>query len=174
MAAAGAHGPLDWRPCDDRPDLHPRASASISSNGRLLGYAGLIHPDVAGSLAVPGETALFEIDRNGLLERFGPAPQMRPLTRFPYVARDMSLVVGEDTLAGEVYSAVAECGETLVETVLCFDEYLGEGVDKGSKALAFSITYRAADRTLTDEEVTTAHQRLLAHVTGKLGARVRA
>ena len=173
-AAGVAADGLEWTPTHDNPGLHPRAAATISLAGRLLGYAGLIHPDAARSADMPEATALFELDCQALLACASPGGRMRPLARFPSVVRDLSLVVGQDTLAAEVYRAVAEVGEGLVETVRCFDEYVGEGVEEGAKALAFSITYRSADRTLTDEEVSRAHEKLVLQVIGKLGARVRA
>ncbi len=174
VAAAGAGGELGWEPCTNRPDLHPKASASVTIAGRVLGHAGRIHPDAAREAAVPAETTLFELDRGTLLDRASGRVTARPLARFPAVVRDLSLIVGEDTLAGQVYAAVVEFGEKLVEGVLCFDEYSGEGVEEGSKALAFSITYRAADRTLTDDEVAGTHQRLVSHITDTLGVRARA
>ena len=141
VAAAGAGGELGWEPCTNRPDLHPKASASVTIADRVLGHAGRIHPDAAREAAVPAETTLFELDRGALLDRASGRVTARPLARFPAVVRDLSLIVGEDTLAGQVYAAVMEFGEELVEGVLCFDEYSGEGVEEGSKALAFSITY---------------------------------
>ena len=174
VAAAGAGGELGWEPCTNRSDLHPKASASVTIAGRVLGHAGRIHPDAAREAAVPAETTLFELDRGALLDRASGRVTARPLARFPAVVRDLSLIVGEDTLAGQVYAAVVEFGEELVEGVLCFDEYSGEGVEEGSKALAFSITYRAADRTLTDDEVAGTHQRLVSHISDTLGVRARA
>ena len=77
-------------------------------------------------------------------------------------------------LAGNVIAAVEALGEPLIETVFVFDEYTGEGVETGYRALAFSMVYRSADGTLTDQTVAALHDKIVEHLVEQLGVRVRA
>jgi phenylalanyl-tRNA synthetase beta chain len=89
------------------------------------------------------------------------------------VVRDLAIVADEDLPAQTVLDTIAECPDLLVEDVHLFDVYRGSPLPAGKKSLAYSIAYRAADRTLTDEEVNRLHQRLVETVTNRLGVRLR-
>jgi phenylalanyl-tRNA synthetase beta chain len=175
--ALGALAPTlkpEWRVVADRPEYHPKACAGLYAGEALLGYVGKLHPDLAEVLEITENLALFEVDTLRVLE-YAPAHHgFQPIGKFPSSSRDVSLQVPRALLAGEVISVVEGLGEDLVETVQVFDEYLGGGAEETEKALAFSIVYRAADRTLTDEEVAALHAKVVARVTEDLGVRVRA
>ena len=86
---------------------------------------------------------------------------------------DLAIVVGEEFVAGEVIRFVHEWGNEWIETVELFDQYRGAQIPAGKKSLAYSIVYRAADRTLTDEEVNSVHERLTEVLTRALGVEMR-
>jgi phenylalanyl-tRNA synthetase beta chain len=95
------------------------------------------------------------------------------MPRFPAVKMDVALVVPDDVTAERVEEAITAAGRPLLESARLFDVYTGEGVPAGSRSLAFSLTYRDAGRTLTDAEVTAAHERLVRKVSAAVGGAIR-
>ena len=102
-----------------------------------------------------------------------PRSALQPIPRYPTSSRDVSLLVPDRTLAGEVIAQVAALGEPLIEEMFVFDEYKGSGNPEGVRALAFQIVYRSADGTLTDEDVTSLHERVIGHLVKTLDVEVR-
>ena len=173
---AGALSPqplLEWKPISGRPDLHPAAAASIRAGGREIGVAGRIHPDAAEAADVSEDVVVFEIDAGRLLACAGGRLEVRPVPKFPSSARDVSFLVPDGVLAGDVIAAVEGLGEPLLESVSVFDEYTGKGVPEGVRALAFRIVYRSAEDTLTDEVVAALHERTIERVSAALGVQPR-
>ena len=115
----------------------------------------------------------MEVDSQKLVEYAPARSGLKPVPRYPSSARDVSLLVPENMLAGDVIEAVDGLDDALIERVSVFDDYRGEGVPEGHKALAFSVVYRSLDRTLTDEEVGGLHERVVSHLVGSLGVQVR-
>ena len=134
---------------------------------------GALHPEVRRNFDLKTAAVAMEIDLD-LLDRHRSSPaRYNPLPRYPAVFRDMAVVVPEGMMAAEVEAAIRRAGGALVEAVRPFDVYRGEPVPEGKKSLAFSIQYRAADRTLTDEEVATIHGGILETVERDLGGVLR-
>jgi phenylalanyl-tRNA synthetase beta chain len=115
----------------------------------------------------------MEIDLDLLDRHRKPAARYSPLPRYPAVFRDMAVVVQESVPAAEVEGIIRRTGGARVETVHAFDVYRGEPIPKGKKSLAFSIQYRSADRTLTDEEVAAIHGKIVQTVESDLGGVLR-
>jgi phenylalanyl-tRNA synthetase beta chain len=160
---------------EDAPHLHPRSACAVSVGGKLLGRLGEIHPTVAEGFGLPRGVFAFELSLDRLEEsaRFDIAYAGVP--RFPAVLRDLAVLVDETVPVARIVAALrGPAGKGLVEQVELFDVYLGAQVPPGKKSLAFAIRYRAADRTLTDEEVTGAHQALVAALEREVGAMLRA
>ena len=99
--------------------------------------------------------------------------EVKQLPRFPAVTRDIAVVVQEDVESGRVEDKIWEAGAGLVERVNLFDVYFGPQVPPGHKSLAYSITYRSLDRTLTDEEVEPVHAGIVENLTSGVGASIR-
>lgn len=141
-------------------------------DGTVVGHAGELHPQVIEALGLPERTCAMELDITALpLEETFPAPV---LSSFPALHQDIALVVDEDVPAEQVRRVVAEGGGDLLEAVELFDIYRSEQLGEGRKSLAFSLLFRAGDRTLTDEE---ANERRLAAAElakEKFGAEMRA
>jgi phenylalanyl-tRNA synthetase beta chain len=173
LAEAGALASARCTPCRSRREYHPGASAVVELGGIPVGYLGMIHPSVAQEAGIPFETGLFEIDTKNLLDYAPRRFDVRPVPRFPASGRDISLLVPSKVLAGDVVAAVVGLGERLIESVEVFDEYTGEGIPPGQRALAFSLAYRASDRTLTETEVSQLHARVVDHLVASLNVRVR-
>ncbi|MFQ5847536.1 MAG: phenylalanine--tRNA ligase subunit beta [Candidatus Methylomirabilales bacterium] len=155
------------------PYLHPGRQASLTVGGQMAGWIGELHPDVVRNFDLKTGGVAMEIDLELLDRHRKPAARYSPLPRYPAVFRDMAVVVPESVPAAAVEAAIRRTGGVLVEAVGLFDVYRGEPVPEGKKSLAFSIEYRSADRTLTDEEVTTVHGAIQQTVTRELGGALR-
>jgi phenylalanyl-tRNA synthetase beta chain len=173
LVEAGVLANARCTPCQSRREYHPAACAAVELGGVPLGYLGMIHPSVAQEDGIPFETGLFEIDTKNLLDYSPRQFVVRPVPRFPASGRDISLLVPSEVLAGDVVAAVAGLGESLIESVEVFDEYTGEGIPPGQRALAFSLVYRASERTLTEAEVSQLHAKVVDHLVASLNVRVR-
>jgi phenylalanyl-tRNA synthetase beta chain len=170
--AVGCRTMPSWSPLAARADVHPRAAAEARIGDHVIGYGGEVHPEVLAELDMEGPVLVFELDL-GRLARLPERVTYRPVPRFPASSRDVSLLVGEDLTAGRVLEEMLAAKEPLLESAAVFDEYRGPGLPSGRRALAFRLTYRAEDRTMTDEEVTEAHRGVLNRVVSALGVEPR-
>ncbi|MGH7407170.1 MAG: phenylalanine--tRNA ligase subunit beta, partial [Candidatus Methylomirabilales bacterium] len=157
----------------EAPYLHPGRQAVVVAGGEAVGSVGEVHPEVRARLGLAGTPAAFEVDLDRLLHRAAPVAHYRALPRFPAVIRDVAVLVPADLPAARVREVIEAAGGAGVESVTLFDLYEGEKVPAGHRSLAFSVAYRAADRTLTDAEVNAAHAEVLARLQTELGATIR-
>jgi phenylalanyl-tRNA synthetase beta chain len=155
------------------PYLHPRASAAVLIEKTPVGSVGILHPRIARQLELSGEVALFELDVAELAKSSKLMPAFQSLPKYPAVFRDIAVVVNSDLSSDAVRSIILQVGGKIVEDVTVFDVYTGRPIPEGRKNLAFAITYRAPDRTLTDEEVNAAHGRIISEVNSKVGGSLR-
>ncbi len=160
-----------WRE-ESIPVLHPGRTAALYHGEKRLGYLGQIHPDVCDQLGLPGCLA-FELDFEGLLQYAPRRITVRSLPRFPAVERDLAVVVDRAFPSQQIVSWVASLGESLIKHIEVFDQYLGSPIPEGKKSLAYKISYRADDRTLTDAEVHALHQRIVRQIGDVFGAELR-
>ena len=152
--------------------LHPGQSAALSLKGDAAGYLGQLHPDVCESLEAP-RCWVIELDFEKLLEYAPRRIAARALPRFPAVERDVAIVVDRDFSAHQVIGWIKSLGEALIEHVEIFDQYLGAPIPEGKKSLAYKVSYRADDRTLTDNEINALHQSLVDRLGTTFGAERR-
>jgi phenylalanyl-tRNA synthetase beta chain len=155
------------------PWMHPRHSAIVRGAGGddVVGVVGELHPRAAAAFDLPRGVLAFRLSLDALTARMRLVPQHRALPRFPAVLRDLAVVVDDAVAAASVEAAVRE--EPLVEAVTVFDVYKGAPLPESKKNLAFAISYRAPDRTLTDAEADAAHGRIVQRLAAKLGAELR-
>ncbi len=151
--------------------FHPRAAAFVKSGAEILGTIGELHPLIAKKLEVPTPVFLFELKVVKLLRV--SVPQAKPLPKFPAVLRDLAVIVPSAMPVAEVEQVLREVGQPLVVDVNVFDVYQGEQVGAGKKNVAFALTYRSPDKTLTVDEVSAAHQRIVTEVSLRLGGALR-
>jgi phenylalanyl-tRNA synthetase beta chain len=152
--------------------LHPGRAAALLWDGNAMGYFGQIHPDLQQQLGLP-PFLLFELDFEDLLQYAPRQIKARSLPRFPSVERDFAIIVDERFPSGQIVSWIEGLGEALIEQVQVFDHYAGSPIPQGKKSLAYKISYRADDRTLTDTEVNTLHQDLMNRIERLFGAQLR-
>jgi len=155
------------------PFLHPGRSARILADGEDAGWIGEIHPLVAAEWDLDDTVAAFELDLDAVGVR--PTTLYRPVSGFPDVREDLAVVVSEKVSAAELVDAVRGAGRPLLADVEVFDVYRDpDKLGEGNVSLALRLTYRATDRTLTDEEVAERRQAIAATVERELGGRIRA
>ncbi|PFE03693.1 phenylalanine--tRNA ligase subunit beta [Bacillus cereus] len=155
-----------------REGMHPGRTADILLDGEVIGFIGQLHPETQKQLDVK-DTFVFELS---LVKVFGADVEetyYSAIPRFPSMTRDMAVVVAKEVKAGEMKQVIAEVGGELLKEVTLFDLYEGEKMEEGKKSLAFSMNYFDPERTLTDEEVTEAHNHVLTAVEEKFGAELR-
>lgn len=164
---------LAWLPFGDVDRMHPGKAARIEASGTLLGVAGALHPEVTQALDLAGEVWLFELDFREVAHYRPRRVGVRGLPRFPAVTRDIAVVVDDVFLAETIPEEVRALADPLVESVSVFDCYRGAPIPEGKKSLAYTIAYRASDRTLTDDEVNAAHERVRAHLSARFALTLR-
>jgi phenylalanyl-tRNA synthetase beta chain len=170
------------RACE-RPWLQPGRSADVVVGGDVVGWLGEVAPRTLAAYEVTGPVTLFELSVAALVAAASRASvAYREIPRFPAVSLDVALVVPEDVTAERVENVMRSAGRPLRESARLFDVYRdapdaadeARRLPKGTKSLAFSLRYRAADRTLTDEEVRRVHDKVIDAVCSAVGGRVRA
>lgn len=156
----------------DELPWHPGRCAALKAGGEVVGCAGELHPQVLKKLNLPPRTCAMELDLSALpMEENFPAPA---LSAYPALHQDIALVVDESIPAEDVRAVLREGAGDLLEDVTVFDVFRGDQLGADKKSLAFQLVFRAADRTLTDEEAN--EHRLAAAELAKerLGAEMRA
>ena len=160
---------------EEAPHLQPGRAAQMLSGGDVVGWVGEIHPLAADAFEAAVPVVAFELDMAVLERAARPARDYVDVPRFPAVARDAAFVVDESVTNEKLMQCMTSAGGKLLEGVQLFDVYRDEErIGAGKKSMAYSLTYRAADRTLTSEEVDKAHDRLVKKVSNATGAEQRA
>jgi phenylalanyl-tRNA synthetase beta chain len=161
-----------WTRFTEMP-FHPGMSAALHCGDALVGVLGALHPEIAFELDVDAPCWLFELDTEKVLPYCPPRLFFTGLARFPAVARDMAVVVDADFASERILHFVRQWRPDVIADVVLFDAYSGTSVPAGKKSLAYSISYRNADRTLTDDEVNALHTDLVTALTRQLGVELR-
>ncbi|MDD7652917.1 MAG: phenylalanine--tRNA ligase subunit beta [Candidatus Faecousia sp.] len=157
----------------DNPTYHPGRCARITVDGVDVGFMGQLHPLAAQNYGLDVEVYCCEVNFTELLGLRLPEPTYTPLPKYPAVSRDLALVCGEALTVAQVESCMEEAAGKLLRNIQLFDIYRGKGVPEGKKSMAFSLVFRADDRTLTDADSEAAVSRVLAALEEKLGATLR-
>lgn len=152
---------ITYTPEDDRPYLHPGRKADIMVDGQTIGFLGEIHPEVAENYNIGTKVYVAVLDVERLTELSNFDIKYKGVAKFPAVTRDISLVMKKNVLAGQVEEIIRKNAGKTLESVKLFDVYEGEQLSADEKSLAYSIRFRAADRTLEDKDVTTVMDKIL-------------
>lgn len=159
---------------EDAPHLQPGRAAEVWSAGALLGWVGELHPLAIAAFEAEGPVVAFEFDLNPLIRTSRDARDYRDIPVFPAVSVDVAFVVDEGVAHERMEQSMGSAGGKLLESIRLFDVYRDdEKVGVGKKSMAYALTYRASDRTLTGEEIDKTHERLISKVQGATGAEVR-
>jgi phenylalanyl-tRNA synthetase beta chain len=153
--------------------FHPGRSGAAVAGGDRAGWLGELHPSVGERLDLPGRVAIAELDVPSLGVDPARIPTFRDVPRFPPVRRDLAFVVPEDVPSAVIHSALEAAAGELLDRAVLFDVFAGGGLPEGHRSLAFSLEFRAPDRTLTDDEVEPAIAAIAEALGSAFGARLR-
>jgi phenylalanyl-tRNA synthetase beta chain len=154
------------------PALHPGQSAELWVNGEPIGWVGTLHPRLVQAFDLPAAPILFELDSLVLAQR--GLPRHASVSRFPLVRRDLAFVMDALTPAGELLAALRDMAPAQVRSIDVFDDYRGKGVAENQKSLAIRVVMQDTERTLTDQEVEEAVQKLVETALRQCNASLRA
>jgi phenylalanyl-tRNA synthetase beta chain len=152
--------------------LHPGRAAAVYSGETYVGLVGQVHPAVARNYGLP-ESYVAEFEMPETLAARSPEAKYSQLPRYPAVARDIALVCDKSVAVGELTAAIRRAGGALLREAALFDVYEGAQIAPGKKSVAFSLKFRADERTLTDEEADASVAAILAALESELGAVIR-
>ncbi len=153
--------------------LHPNKSAELVMEGEKIGFVGELLPSKIRELDLTGTIHVFEILLEPLFVQIRKERVFRPIPRYPYIERDLSLIVEEKCSGERIKQLISRLGHDIITSVILFDIYRGESIPEGQKSVALRIRYQSEDRTLTDEEVQEVHSRVAATLVRELGSTLR-
>ena len=160
--------------CADEPTFHPGRCAKLSAGDTTLGVFGQIHPLTAENYGFDTEVYVAELDLEAVLAVADFEKHFAPLPKFPALTRDFAFVCDDSLEVGTIEEVMKRAGGKSVESVKLFDVYRGEKIGEGKKSVAFSVSMRAADRTLTDDEANKIATKIRTLLECELGVVLRA
>lgn len=155
------------------PFLHPGRQATLQARGVELGLAGEIHPAVLARFEISHQVYAFELEIEKIVEALSGERAFEAIPRYPFINRDLALVVEAEVLARDVEEMIRSVNPGIIREATLFDLYSGPPVPQGKKSLAFSLKFQAQDRTLTDGEVEALVQKIISLLSDNLGAKLR-
>jgi phenylalanyl-tRNA synthetase beta chain len=153
--------------------LHPGKSADVTMEGITIGFIGELSPKKMREHDLPHPVQVFEILLEPMLIRDRKVKVFRSLPRYPYIERDLAVIVERNCSGDMIKRLISRLGHDIITSVVLFDLYRGEPIPDGCLSVALRIRYQSEDRTLTDEEVQQVHSRVVEAVTQELGATLR-
>ena len=166
-------GGLRFEACSDNPSYHPGRCATVWAGETRIGVFGQIHPLVAKNYDVDAEFYCAELSFEALMAVRGEDPVYQPLPKFPAVTRDIAVVCDKAVTVGALESCIRRGAKGLLKEVVLFDIYTGTGIPEGKKSVAFNLTLRADDRSLTAEEADADVKSILELLSSELNAVLR-
>jgi phenylalanyl-tRNA synthetase beta chain len=170
LRLSGALNSVEFKPVQ-HPALHPEQAAKVERSGVSWGFLGTLHPGLAVDLGLEGRVGVFELDLASVTE--GVIPSFAPLSRFPMVRRDLSIVVKQEVTASLVFQCIAEHAPAELKDFQLFDLYQGKGIDPGEKSLALGLIFQGTSSTLIDKDVDVLVKGILSRLVQRLGGRLR-
>ena len=155
-----------YDPNAGRNYLHPGRQANIFYEGTLVGYLGEVHPEVCDNYDMKTRAYVAVLDMPAVLPYATFDRKYEGIAKYPAVLRDISMVVPKEIMAGQIEAIIAQRGGKILESYQLFDIYEGDQIKEGYKSLAYSITFRAKDRTLEEADVTAAMKKILNGLEG--------
>ena len=162
-----------YRSSISEPFLHPGKSCGIYIGELLAGYMGQVHPDVLDKMDLKNCAYVFEINLDILANQVNNVIPYKEISKFPAVTRDVAFLISAEMETDYMIDIVLRQNEELLENVVIFDIYAGKGISEGMKSLGLRFSYRASDRTLTDLEVNSIHDKIVQNTVGLTGAKIR-
>jgi len=173
LTTAGLDKKVTYDPNAGKTFLHPGRQANVIYDGVVIGYLGEVHPQVLDNYDMGDRAYVAVLDMPEIEKRTSFDRKYSGIAKFPAVTRDISMVMPKDILVGEVEEVIEKCGGKLVESYNLFDIYEGSQIKEGYKSVAYSISFRANDRTLEDKDITPVMEKILKKL-GEMNIELRA
>ncbi len=164
---------IEWKQLTDCPSLHPGRSAALYANGKKIGIVGEVHPQVGENFDIDIPCYVAEIDIAGMFECVDNDIKYKALPKFPAAERDIAVLVDKTALVGDLEATMIKASGSLLESIKLFDVYEGDRIPEGKKSVAFAISFRAPDRSLTSEEVNKVFNKIVKDLEYKNNAQLR-
>lgn len=158
----------------DNQSMHPGRTAKLLVKGQEVGFFGQIHPETADKYEVPFDTFVAELKCTPIIESTIDIPKNKELPKYPAVSRDLAIVVDSEILAGHIEKVIKTRAGKNLEFCKLFDVYQGAQVPLGKKSMAYAVTFRDSEKTLTDEDVNKYMQKILNGLETTFNAKLRA
>ncbi len=153
--------------------LHPGKTAALWINNIEIGFFGEVHPFVLNNYDIPAKTYIAELDFEKIFAKVNLNRIFVPLPRFPSIERDIAIVIANEVSSGQIEDIIKNKGGKLIERIELFDVYKGSQIEEGYKSLAFRLVYRSNEKTLTEDDITKVHNRIINSLTNQVGAILR-
>lgn len=160
LEKVGLNGRKSYDPSNKKTYLHPGRQADIVYDKKVLGYLGEVHPLAAATYGIGEKAYVAVLDMEAVTELASFDRKYTGITRFPAVTRDISMVVPKNILAGQIEELINQRGGKILEGCTLFDIYEGSQIKEGFKSMAYSIVFRAKDRTLEEADITAAMKKI--------------
>ena len=162
----------EYNPDNKKPFLHPGRQADIIYNGEVIGYLGEVHPEVLDNYNIGDKAYIAVIDILKVTENATFDRKYEGIAKYPAVTRDLSMVMRKDILVGDIEKVFEKRGGSLLESMTLFDVYEGAQIKIGYKSVAYSLAFRAKDRTLEEKDIAPIMEKILADL-GDMGIELR-
>ena len=163
----------DFSVCENDPSFHPGRTAEVWVKGEKVGIVGQVHPEAAANFKISAEVYGALLDFNTLLKYHTTDRHYKALPKFPATGRDIAVLVDKNIPIGDIVKIFEKQQSEILREYKLFDVYQGEQVGEGKKSVAYSLTFRADDRTLTDQEVGAVMDKILEALQKELNAELR-
>jgi len=157
----------------DMPFLHPGRKANILIGDEIIGYLGEVHPDTLDNYSIGTRTYIAVVSMESLTKLAKITRKYKAVPKYPAVNRDLALLVKQEILVGQIEYFIKQRGGSILENYQLFDVYQGEQIEKGYKSVAYSLTFRAADHTLDEAEISKTMVKILKGLEFELGITIR-
>ena len=161
LEKTGLSAKVTYDPAAGLTFLHPGRQANFIYDGAVLGYLGQVHPTVAANYGIKGDVYVAVIDMAAVTERATFDKKYEGIAKYPAINRDLSMVVPKAVLAGDIENVFEQSGGKILENYALFDIYEGAQIQAGFKSMAYTLTFRAKDRTLEDADITGAMNKIM-------------
>lgn len=172
LESIGMNGKKEYDPNAGKKFLHPGRQANISYGGKVIGYLGEVHPEVLDNYDIGTKAYVAVLDMPEIIPFATFDRKYEGIAKYPAVTRDISMVVPREILVGQIEAVIAQRGGKILESYSLFDIYEGSQIQAGFKSVAYTLTFRAKDRTLEDADVSAAMKKILNGLQG-LGIELR-
>jgi phenylalanyl-tRNA synthetase beta chain len=162
-----------YHSANTEPFLHPGKSCAVYLDDLHMGYLGCVHPKIMEKMDIKNNAYVFEINLDILVKHLGQSILCKEISKFPAVTRDVAFVIPAALEADQMLNIVLNQHEDLLENVVIFDIYQGKEIPEGKKSIGLRFSYRAADRTLTDIEINSVHDRIIRNIVKLTNAKIR-